>query len=39
MKIDYEKFTEKALLVGMADEFESKLYKSLQNDVMTSFPT
>ena len=34
MKIDYEKFTEKALLVGMADEFESKLYKSLQSDVM-----
>ena len=34
MKIDYEKFIEKALDSGMADEFESKIFKKQQKEAM-----
>lgn len=34
MKFNYEKFTEKALATGMADEFESQIFKKRQVDIM-----
>lgn len=34
MKFDYERFTEKAFITGMADEFEAKGFKYDQNKAM-----